>query len=107
MKIASADIYDCDLYPENPSWNPVILRLRSDDGIDGLGEVALAYGTGSAAGLGMLKQMVERFVIGADAGRIEQMLHTLYRQTFWGQGGGPVVYGALGHQGQGHGLSGV
>jgi galactonate dehydratase len=95
MKIVSADIYDCDLSRHGVHLNPVILRLRTDEGIDGVGELALAYGTGSTAGVGMLKQMVEQFVIGADAGRIEQMWHTLFRRTFWGQGGGPVVYGGI------------
>ena len=95
MKIVSADIYDVDMYQTSPGWNPIILRLTTDEGIYGLGEVGLAYGTGSSGGLGMLKQMVERFLIGADPGRVEEMWHALYRRTFWGQGGGPVVYGAM------------
>ncbi|MBC7317422.1 MAG: hypothetical protein H5T70_13445, partial [Chloroflexi bacterium] len=80
---------------QSAGWNPVLLRLKTDEGIEGIGEVALAYGTGSAAGVGMLKQMIERFVLGADPHRVEQMWHTLFRRTFWGQGGGPVVYGAM------------
>ncbi|HHX65730.1 MAG TPA: mandelate racemase/muconate lactonizing enzyme family protein [Chloroflexi bacterium] len=95
MKIVSADIYDADIFPKASHWHPVILRLTTDEGIYGVGEVALAYGTGSAAGIGMLKQMVERYVIGADATRIEKMWHHLYSHTFWGQGGGPVIYGAM------------
>ena len=43
----------------------------------------------------MLKDMLEQFVIGADPFRVEQMWHTLYRKTFWGQGGGPILYGAM------------
>jgi galactonate dehydratase len=95
MKITSADIYSCDVNPANGNWIPVLLRLRTDEGIDGVGELALAYGTGSDAGVGMLKQMAERFVLNADPMRIEAMWHTLFRRTFWGQGGGPVVYGAM------------
>ena len=95
MKIISADIYSCDVNPANGNWIPVLLRLRTDEGIDGVGELALAYGTGSEAGVGMLKQMAERFVLNADPMRIEAMWHTLFRRTFWGQGGGPVVYGAM------------
>jgi galactonate dehydratase len=94
MKIVSADIYDADLFPAS-HWHPVILRLTTDEGLYGVGEVALAYGTGSTAGVGMIKQLVERFVIGADASRIGQMWHHLYSHTFWGQGGGPAVYGAI------------
>ena len=95
MKITSADIYSCNVNPANGNWIPVLLRLRTDEGIDGVGELALAYGTGSDAGVGMLKQMAERFVLNANPMRIEAMWHTLFRRTFWGQGGGPVVYGAM------------
>jgi galactonate dehydratase len=95
MKIISADVYSCNVNPANGNWIPVLLRLRTDEGIDGVGELALAYGTGSDAGVGMLKQMAERFVLNADPMRIEAMWHTLFRRTFWGQGGGPVVYGAM------------
>jgi galactonate dehydratase len=95
MKITSADVYSCDVNPANGNWIPVLLRLRTDEGIDGVGELALAYGTGSEAGVGMLKQMAERYVLNADPMRIEAMWHTLFRRTFWGQGGGPVVYGAM------------
>lgn len=97
MRIVSADIYDVKLSTDayRSVWNPVILRLTTDQGIYGLGEVALAYGTGKSGGSGMLKDMVEQFVVGADPFLVEQMWHTLFRATFWGQGGGPVVYGAI------------
>jgi galactonate dehydratase len=72
-----------------------VLRLVTDEGLYGLGETALAYGTGSVAGIGMLREMIERFVIGADPMRIQAMWQTLFRRTFWGQGGGPVVYGGI------------
>ena len=92
MKIVSADIYDIDLHPWKP---PIILRLTTDEGIYGLGEFALAYGTGRRAAIGMLRDMVEGFVLGADPTRVEAMWHTLFRRTFWGQGGGTVVYGGI------------
>jgi galactonate dehydratase len=43
----------------------------------------------------MVKDMVEQFVIGADPHRVELIWHTMFRETFWGQGGGPVIYGAM------------
>lgn len=97
MRVRSAEIYDVKLLPQGRvhRWNPVLIRLTTDEGITGLGEVSLAYGTGAEAGLGMVKEMLNEFVIGADPRRIEQMWDTLFRRTFWGQGGGPVVYGAI------------
>lgn len=94
MKIVSADIYDVNL-PHLSIWKPVILRLTTDEGIYGLGEVALAYGTGRLGGIGALREMIEALVIGADPCQVERMWHTLFHRTFWGQGGGPVLYGAM------------
>jgi len=92
VKVVAADIYDVDLHRWKP---PIILRLITDEGIYGLGEFPLAYGTGRQAAIAMTKEMVERFVIGADPMQIEAIWHTLFRRTFWGQGGGPVVYGGM------------
>ncbi len=92
MKIIAADIYDVDLHDWKP---PIILRLITDEGIYGLGEFPLCYGAGRQAALGMLKELVERYVIGSDPTRVEAMWHTLFRSTFWAQGGGPVIYGGM------------
>ena len=96
MKITEVEIFDVKLSATSSSgWNPVVLRIRTDEGIDGVGEVALAYGTGHSAGFGMVRDLTERHLIGADPFRIEQIWDTLYRKTFWGQGGGPVVFGGM------------
>jgi len=95
MKITSVDIYQIAPRRSTQGLRPVILRAWTDEGIYGLGEVALAYGTGSDAAVGMLKEMAKRFLIGADPTRVEAMWQRLYRETFWAQGGGPVVYGAM------------
>jgi len=95
MKITRVEIYDVNLPRPVLRWNPVILCIHTDEGISGVGELALAYGVGSSGGVGMLRDMAQSFLIGADPSRIEQMWDTIYRHTFWGQGGGPVVYGAM------------
>jgi galactonate dehydratase len=95
MSITEVEIFDVKLGETVTQWNPVIVRVHTDAGISGLGEVALAYGTGSQAGLGMVKQLAERFLIGADPSRVEYLWDQMFRRTFWGQGGGPVVYGGM------------
>jgi galactonate dehydratase len=95
VKITSAEIYDARPANNAQGLSLVVLRLWTDEGIYGLGEVALAYGTGSAAGLAMLRQLVERYVIGVDPFRIERLWHTMFRETFWALGGGPVIYGGM------------
>ncbi|NOZ29955.1 MAG: galactonate dehydratase [Chloroflexi bacterium] len=91
MKITGVDIYNVQVH----DMNPVIVRVHTDEGIDGVGEVALAYGVGAQAGLNMVRDLAERFLIGADPSRIEHLWDRMYRDTFWAQGGGPVVFGAM------------
>jgi len=95
MKITHAEIYDAHPTDNAQGLSLVLLRLWTDADIYGLGELGLAYGTGSAAGLAMVRQLVERFVIGQDPLRIEHIWHTIFRESFWAQGGGPVVYGGM------------
>jgi galactonate dehydratase len=98
VKITEVEIFDVKLTSttiRGARWNPVIVRIKTDEGISGIGEVALAYGVGSDAGVGMAKNLAESFLIGADPFRIEQIWDTMYRKTFWGQGGGPVVFGGM------------
>ena len=95
MRITEVEIFDVKLKPTVTTWNPAIIRVNTDEGINGVGEVALAYGTGSAAGVGMVRNLAEQFLLGADPFRIEQLWDKMYRQTFWAQGGGPVVFGGM------------
>ena len=53
MKIVAADIYDIDLHPWKP---PIILRLITDEGLYGLGEFPLCYGSGRRGALGLLEE---------------------------------------------------
>ena len=94
MKISRVDIYDLS-FEEAPNWHPVLIRLVTDEGLTGLGEVGLAYGTGHSAAVGMVRNLVEGFSIGADPFQSEKLWDEMFRQTFWGQGGGPVVYGGM------------
>lgn len=76
-------------------WHPVIIRANTDEGISSLGEVGLAYGTGHSGGAGYVKNLVESFLLGADPMKSEKIWGKMFRETFWAQGGGPVVYGAM------------
>ncbi len=95
MKITKIEIFNCTLSRLDPksTLNPVFVRLSTDEGISGVGEVGLAYGAGSGAAVGMLGDLA-KLVIGQDPMRIEAIWESFFRNTFWGMGGGPVVYGA-------------
>ncbi len=96
MKITEVEIFDVKLGQSTARGdNPVVVRVHTDVGITGAGEVALAYGVGAPAGLGMVHDLADHFLIGADPFRIEHLWDQMYRRTFWAQGGGPVVFGGM------------
>ena len=97
MKVNSVDVWDTsiELAPNWQVWHPVIIRINTDEGISGLGEVGLAYGTGHSGGAGYVKNLAEDFLIGTDPMKVERLWETMFRRTFWAQGGGPVVFGAM------------
>ncbi|MGD8419381.1 MAG: mandelate racemase/muconate lactonizing enzyme family protein [Gammaproteobacteria bacterium] len=77
------------------SRKAVILELVTDDGIDGIGEAGIAYGAGGAAAAQMLREMIERFVLGRDASAINNIWHDIYDVSFWTRNGGAISYAAL------------
>jgi galactonate dehydratase len=96
MRIVGVDIIDVDQRAVGDgTLNPVIVRIRSDAGVEGFGEVGLAYGCGAKAGAAMVAELAAKFLIGADPFRIDHLQDTLFRLSLWAQGGGPVIYGAM------------
>lgn len=94
MKIVKAEIFDIDC-PDRGPWHPVLLRLHTDEGLTGIGEAAMAYGVGRSGAAAMTKNLVESFVLGVDPFATEKLWENIYRSSFWGLGGGPVIYGAM------------
>ncbi|UYQ70894.1 mandelate racemase/muconate lactonizing enzyme family protein [Pelagibacterium flavum] len=73
----------------------VIIELETDTGLTGLGEAGMAYGAGTTAAAELAAEMIERFVIGEDASRIERIWNTIYDTAFWTKGGGAITFSAL------------
>jgi galactonate dehydratase len=74
-----------------PKLHPVILEIATDEGLTGIGEAGIAYGTGGTAAAGMVKDLAARFLIGRDPRRIEALLADMHDQSFWAKGGGPII----------------
>ena len=85
MKVTSVEIYITQT-DKDPSWHPIVVRVNTDEGISGLGEVGLAYGTGYDAGAGMAKNIAESQILGADPMKSEKTWETMFRGTFWALG---------------------
>lgn len=73
---------------------PILVRIDTDEGVYGVGEVGLAYGVGGGAGAAMVKELAAR-IIGKDPFRIEAIWEDSFKHTFWGQGGGTVVFSGI------------
>jgi L-alanine-DL-glutamate epimerase-like enolase superfamily enzyme len=47
MQVISVEVFDLHMV-EMPTWHPVIVRVSTDEGISGLGEVGLENGASHA-----------------------------------------------------------
>ncbi|MEN6385778.1 MAG: mandelate racemase/muconate lactonizing enzyme family protein [Veillonellales bacterium] len=96
MKITSVDIIDVanDFSSATSKWRPVVVKINTDEGISGFGEVGLAYGVGASAGFGMAKDLA-KIIIGMDPRNNEEIWNKMQKKTFWGQGGGTVFTAAM------------
>lgn len=93
MKIKSVDVME--LKPrKDKNWRPIVCRVNTDEGIHGYGEAALAYGIGASAAFGMIRDL-SGCIIGMDPLDNEVIWEKLYKTTFWGQNGGPVVFSGI------------
>jgi len=94
MKINRVEIFDIHC-PERPVWNPVFVRVHTDEGISGVGEAGLAYDLGHSAAANMIKEFAEEMLLGRDPFQTEDLWNLMLRGSFWGLGGGPIIYSAM------------
>lgn len=92
MKITHVDVMQ--LKTKRESWRPIVCRIYTDEGIYGDGEAALAYGIAAPAAFGMVRDLAT-MIIGMDPLDNEVIWDKLYKETFWGQNGGPVVFAGI------------
>jgi galactonate dehydratase len=76
------------------SRNLVFVRLETDEEITGVGECTAAYGVGSLAVEGAVRELAP-LLIGQDPFAIERLCYTMYRESFWGVSGGPFICSAI------------
>ncbi len=74
---------------------PVLVRLMTDQGVRGIGEAAVAYGTGATAVSALIKELAESFVLGRDPSTVEAIWSDMYDHTFWAKGGGPLLFAGI------------
>ncbi|WP_371186577.1 mandelate racemase/muconate lactonizing enzyme family protein [Thalassotalea maritima] len=94
MKVTSVEIFDIHC-PKRTVWNPVFVRIHTDEGINGIGEAGLAYDLGHSAAAHMIKEISEAMLLGHDPMQTEALWSRMLRESFWGLGGGPIIYAAM------------
>ncbi len=102
MKITSVDIIKAFKNPSkaaevavgNVPWHPVFVRINTDEGISGYGEIGVAYGNAQSAGFGIGIDFA-KCIIGMDPMNNEQIWDHLHRHTFWGMGNGGVIMAGI------------
>jgi L-alanine-DL-glutamate epimerase-like enolase superfamily enzyme len=97
MKITSIDVFKTTMGQSSvagSAWNPIVIRINTDEGISGFGEAGLAYGSAQNAGFGIVQDFGKR-IIGMDPMKIEKIWEFIMRNTFWGMGGGGVVFAGI------------
>jgi len=94
MQINRIEIFDIHC-PKRTVWNPVFVRLHTDEGISGVGEAGLAYDLGHSAAAAMIKEFAQAMVLGINPFHTEKLWSRMFRESFWALGGGPIVYAAM------------
>jgi L-alanine-DL-glutamate epimerase-like enolase superfamily enzyme len=94
MKITRVEIFDIEC-PKRPQWHPVFVRIHTDEGISGVGEAGLAYDWGHSAAAAMIHEIAKAVLIGWNPFQTEKLWAHMLRESFWGLGGGPVVFSAM------------
>ena len=91
MKVIEAKIYLVEI----GGRHPILVQVFTDEGINGVGEAAIAYGTGATAAAGMIKDLVDVHLLDEDPFRIEAIWSEMYDHTFWAKGGGPIIFAGI------------
>lgn len=93
MKITQVEVFHVHTRKDTKQ-RPILVRIDTDEGIYGIGEAGIAYGVGGSAASGMIKDLA-RLIIGADPFNTEQIWEKFLKKTFWGQGGGTVIFSGM------------
>lgn len=96
MKITSIDVLKCKgkCSVETDVFYTINVRVNTDEGISGFGEAGVSYGVGADAAFGMCRDMAE-VILGMDPIDNEAIWDKMHRKTFWGMGGGTIVFAGM------------
>ncbi len=93
MKIISVDAI---AMPENKasSMRPICCRINTDEDIYGYGEAGVALVSGAKASYELIKDFAG-MIMGMNPLHHEVIWETLFKESFWAQGNGPIIMAAI------------
>lgn len=97
MRVSSVRVYRKRFAPmkEGPTHTLWPVVVSTNTGIEGAGEIGLAYGAGGRGAAETLLELARSKVLGRDPFRTEQIQDELRRSSFWGHVPGPLLGGAI------------
>ncbi|HEY5716391.1 MAG TPA: mandelate racemase/muconate lactonizing enzyme family protein [Psychromonas sp.] len=95
MKITQLNVFDIDLRDRPPAHNMVIIELETDQGITGVGEVAMSYGVGAKSVIPIFEELAKRFLIDRSPFESEFIFQQCFDNTYWARGRSLAIYGAM------------
>ena len=93
MKITQVEIFHVHTRPQS-GQRPILVKVSTDEGIYSLGEAGMASGKGGSGAVGAIKDFAG-LLIGEDPFNTEKIWEKLLKETFWGQGGGTIIFSAI------------
>ena len=97
MKVTAVSVFRAPMgaMKEGAQHAVLLVRVETDEGIAGAGEIGLAYGAGGRGAAEIALELARGYLIGKDPFRTEQIFDTMRRKTFWGHVPGPVLGAAI------------
>ncbi len=93
MKITQVEIFHVHTR-QGTGQRPILVKIDTDEGFYGVGEAGMAYGVGGRAAFGMIRDL-SPLIIGLNPFDTELIWEKFFKKTFWGQGGGTVVFSGI------------
>ncbi|MBY0335064.1 MAG: mandelate racemase/muconate lactonizing enzyme family protein [Acetobacteraceae bacterium] len=97
MKISALRVHRAAFQPmgEGAQHAVLIVEVDTDEGVSGVGEIGLAYGTGGRGAAQIVLDLAREKLIGQDPFRTEALSDAMRRGTFWGHVPGPILGAAM------------
>lgn len=96
-KVREMIVHHVNLHPnaERAPYRLIVVEVVTEDGLIGVGELGLAYGAGATGAMHAACDLARSYLIGHESGDVARFSELAYRNSFWLQGGGPVLHGAV------------